>query len=440
GSGYDYGYGIAVDGSGNAYVTGVTDGSLPTTTGAFQTTFGGVVDAFVTKLNVVGTTLVYSTYLGGTGADTGSGIVVDASGKAYVTGSTAAPFPTTNGAYQTTYGGVVDAFLTTLNAAGTALVDSTYLGGGGEDRGYGIAVDGSGNAYVTGNTFGSFPTTTGAYQTTFGGGIHDVFVAKVFDPELVNRTACAQAGVCASGLCIDGVCCDTACAGECQACDVAGHVGTCSPVAGAPHGTRTACGGSGTCAASCDGTNTKACTYPGPSTLCGSACRAGSETDSLCDGAGNCGVQAPRSCNNLVCADANTCKTTCTSAADCEIGFNCASDGTCQTGGACTDDHTSRGADGHEQECAPFKCDSSTGSGTSGTCKTQCASVDDCVAPTVCDPNGKCVSPPPASSDSGGCSCDTSSSSNGTPPWGTAVLALSVASLIVRNRRRRPAR
>jgi hypothetical protein len=180
-SGNDQGLGIAVDGSGNAYVTGYTlSSNFPTTAGAFQTTYGSGQDAFVTKLNASGSALVYSTYLGGSGADQGNGIAVDGSGNAYVTGSTnSTGFPTTAGAFQTTYGGGADAFVTKLNAAGSALVYSTYLGGSGGDAGNGIAVDGSGNAYVTGSTTAKdFPTTPGAFQTTKGG-IGNAFVTKL---------------------------------------------------------------------------------------------------------------------------------------------------------------------------------------------------------------------------------------------------------------------
>ena len=148
--------GIAVDASGNAYVTGVTGSSdFPTTPGAFQTTLtAGASDAFVTKLNAAGSALLYSTYLGGSSQRLrATGIAVDASGNAYVTGFTdSSDFPTTPGAFQTTYGGgtFCDAFVSKLNAAGSALLYSTYLGGSGDDVGSGIAVDASGNAYVTG--------------------------------------------------------------------------------------------------------------------------------------------------------------------------------------------------------------------------------------------------------------------------------------------------
>jgi hypothetical protein len=184
GSGYDVGGGIAVDLSGNAYVTGQTSSSnFPTTAGAFQTTFSASSSAFVAKLSSAGSSLLYSTYLGGSSFSIagGNGIAIDSSGNAYVTGRTTGSFPTTAGAVQTTFGGGFndDAFVAELNPTGTALIYSTYLGGSGSDVGNGIAVDSSGNAYVAGQTSGGFPTTAGAFQTTFGGGSYDVFVAKL---------------------------------------------------------------------------------------------------------------------------------------------------------------------------------------------------------------------------------------------------------------------
>src|SRR5262249_50815055 len=138
-----------------------------------------------TKFNAAGTALDYSTYIGGMGTDTESGIAVDGSGNAYFTGWTTQAmmnaFPVTTGAFQTNFGGGgSDAVVTQLNRSGNALSYSTFLGGGGNDQGYAIAVDGSGNAYVTGSTASSnFPTTSGAYQTSNGGGTGtDAFVVK----------------------------------------------------------------------------------------------------------------------------------------------------------------------------------------------------------------------------------------------------------------------
>jgi hypothetical protein len=190
----DFGEGIAVDGAGNAYVTGATASTnFPTTTGAFNTTFGGgaAFDVFVTKLNPLGSApLIYSTYLGASGDDVGRGIAVDGLGNAYVTGYTGSTnFPTTPGAFKTTFsGGNYDAFVVKLNPTGSALVYSTYLGGGGDDYAFGVAVDSVGSAYVTGQTGSTnFPTTPGAFQAAFAGGTDsaatpggtDAFVTKL---------------------------------------------------------------------------------------------------------------------------------------------------------------------------------------------------------------------------------------------------------------------
>jgi hypothetical protein len=199
GAATDAGDGIAVDSAGNAYVTGAaTSSPFPTTAGAFQTTYGGGTDAFVTKLNPTGTALVYSTYLGGSGFDTGASIAIDGGGNAYITGQTNSPSPSfpTAGATQATPGGMNDAFVSELNSTGSALVFSTYLGGSkDEDDGgnYGaIAVDSAGaNIYVTGNTASTdFPNSTTAYQTTNKGG-NDAFVVKYSQPTSPSFTLSA---------------------------------------------------------------------------------------------------------------------------------------------------------------------------------------------------------------------------------------------------------
>jgi len=184
GGGDDVGNGIAVDATGSAYVTGETASTdFPTTEGAFQTTNRGAKNVFVTKLNSTGSALVYSTYLGGSLSDRGNSIAVDAKGNAYVTGRVASMnFPITEGAFQTSFrGGTYDAFVTKLNADGSALIYSTYLGGFENDAGFGIAVDSLGNAYVTGGTASrkDFPFTLGAFQTSYGGGMNDGFVTKL---------------------------------------------------------------------------------------------------------------------------------------------------------------------------------------------------------------------------------------------------------------------
>src|SRR5207253_842494 len=142
------------------------------TMNAFQPSLGGgLLDAFVTMLNPVGSALLYSTYLGGSGDEQGTGIAIDSSGNAYVTGNTGSTnFPTTVGAFQMSLSGVGDAFVAKINpstSGQTSLTYSTYLGGNGSDEGFGIAVDSSGSAYVTGLTYSTdFRTTSGAFQKT----------------------------------------------------------------------------------------------------------------------------------------------------------------------------------------------------------------------------------------------------------------------------------
>jgi Beta-propeller repeat len=170
---------IAVDSAGNAFITGQANGDYPTTPGAFQTTSAGSSEAFVTKLNATGTALIYSTFLGGSGFDSASDIAIDAAGNAYVTGTAQAGFPVTPGAFQTTFGGVNDAFVTKLNATGTALIYSTFVGGSGNEGANGLTINEAGNAYLTGFTDSSnFPTTPGAFQTVKAAG-EDVFVTEV---------------------------------------------------------------------------------------------------------------------------------------------------------------------------------------------------------------------------------------------------------------------
>jgi len=183
GGGGDEGYGIAVDGSGNAYATGWTSSSNFPTLNPYQTTYQGNADVFVTKLSSTGTSLAYSTYLGGGWSDYGRDIAIDGGGNAYVTGLTwSSNFPTLN-PYQATLQGQGDAFVTKLSSTGSSLIYSTYLGGSGaeNDQGGGaIAVDGSGQVYVTGWTESSNFPTLNPFQGTFRGGVYygDAFVTK----------------------------------------------------------------------------------------------------------------------------------------------------------------------------------------------------------------------------------------------------------------------
>ncbi len=161
------GEGIALDSSGNMYVTGYTYAQDFPTANALQGGLTGGSNGFVTKINAAGTALIYSTYLGGSSYDFFQGIAVDSTGAAWVTGYTqSSDFPVLNAA-QSTYGGGTDAFVARLTAAG-ALQFSTFLGGSSYDSGQGIAVDSSNNGFVTGQAGGSFPTTAGAFQQGSG--------------------------------------------------------------------------------------------------------------------------------------------------------------------------------------------------------------------------------------------------------------------------------
>ncbi len=188
GSGCDYACAVAVDGSENAYLTGMTASKtdFPTTSGAFdQDHNGGYGDAFMLKLNPAGSDLVYSAYLGGGGpGDYGKDIAVDGEGNAYAVGKTdSSNFPVTDGAFDTTLGGT-DAYVVKVNADGSDLAYATFLGGSGSECGNGcaIAVDGSGNVYATGDTGSDaddFPTSEGAYDRTYNGAQQDAFMVRL---------------------------------------------------------------------------------------------------------------------------------------------------------------------------------------------------------------------------------------------------------------------
>jgi hypothetical protein len=179
GSGGDTAYGVAVDSSGDAYVTGVTASSnFPSTAGAYQTKNAGE-NVFVTEFNPAGTGVVFSTFLGGTGDDTPAQIYLTSFGNLLIVGSTTSSnFPTTSAVFQPIYAGDQDAFLTEMKPDGTALLYSTYIGGSGIDFGTAVTVDTSGNAYVVGSTNSTnFPTMNPIQLGNSG--LYDVFVTEV---------------------------------------------------------------------------------------------------------------------------------------------------------------------------------------------------------------------------------------------------------------------
>jgi hypothetical protein len=215
----------------------------------------------------------------------------------------------------------------------------------------------------------------------------------------VDGSACERASDCERGHCVDGVCCNDACRGQCEACDVVGNAGRCTPVIGAPHGEREPCAADeSVCGGECNGEITAGCVYATSTLVCASACEHGSETISTCNGQGHCEVGEARSCGRLACDDENVaCRSTCESNRDCAEGLSCWTSGECELSPRCASDHESETAPGGTpRDCRPYLC------GTNGTCKTSCTSPGDCAAPAVCDANQRCV-PPPA--ETTGCGC-----------------------------------
>ena len=177
----DYGMAIDIDSSGNAYVIGYTDSNgFPTTYNAFDRTYNGRLDIFVTKFNSAGSALSFSTYLGGSGNDLGYDIEVDALGRPYITGSTTSTgFPTTANGYQGSYQGNTDGFLTLVASNGRSLVNSSFIGGTANDQGSALAIDNEEFVYVAGITGSSnLPVTSDALYSTRSGG-YDVYVMRM---------------------------------------------------------------------------------------------------------------------------------------------------------------------------------------------------------------------------------------------------------------------
>jgi hypothetical protein len=184
GSDLNYPGRLVVDSAGATVLTGTTYSSdFPTTPGAYDTSFNGFIDGFVAKLSADGKTLVYSTFLGGSSFDGGNGITLDSTGAALVVGATtSSDFPTTPDAYDTTYNGGAggDTVVVRLSADGKTLLYASFLGGSASEGASSIAVDATGRVTLAGATESSdFPTTSGAYDTTYNGGVADAFVTKL---------------------------------------------------------------------------------------------------------------------------------------------------------------------------------------------------------------------------------------------------------------------
>ena len=176
----DRGVAVAIDHHGNAYLTGRTASLDFPTEHPQQPASGGNFDAFIAKFTADGSALEYSTYFGGSGLDEGFGIAVDEHGNAYVSGQTGSTNMPTSNALQSTYGGgASDAFVMKLDPTGTQLLFSTFLGGSGDDRALDCRLDASDAIYIVGATGSTNFPTVAALQPTFGGGLRDVFLAKM---------------------------------------------------------------------------------------------------------------------------------------------------------------------------------------------------------------------------------------------------------------------
>ena len=177
----DYLAGLALDKEGNIYVAGATwSPDFPTTPASYKTIERGRGDAIVAKLDASATRLVYTAILGGSDSEVGFGVGVDSGGNAYISGTTRSrDFPTTPGAFQRQWKGSDDVYISKLNAAGTALIYSTFLGGSGTDSSYRFAVDAAGNAFVAGETRSrDLPVTANAIKADLTSQ-HELFLSRL---------------------------------------------------------------------------------------------------------------------------------------------------------------------------------------------------------------------------------------------------------------------
>lgn len=268
-------------------------------------------------------------------------------------------------------------------------------------------------------------------------------------PQGKAGTACAGSEQCATSLsCVDGVCCNSGCAGQCEACNEPGHVGTCVPVSGTPRAPRSDCVGKAPCKGTCDGAVTPMCSYPDQATVCGAGrCTADVLQESgVCDGSGACtssNVVRTQNCTPFGCDDeAGQCRNSCVTDADCATGATCnAAESQCVLiGDTCKDGYTVMAPDGTLTSCHGYEC-------AAGACRAHCASSSDCAETYACV-DAKCVeveamadggSPTaepssPGARDSGGCGCRSAGAGSPAPLATFASVAL--LGLLVTRRRR----
>ncbi len=260
-----------------------------------------------------------------------------------------------------------------------------------------------------------------------------------------NGVGCAASAECAAGHCVDGVCCDKGCDGQCEACDVKGSEGTCTPVTGPPHGVTS--GARALCDAldptdcaktTCDGATRDKCGgyANGTTTPCGQdACRPDKslQKHGACDGHGACALPDPTACVAYACdPTAKACHSSCTTDADCADSYKCdTAAGKCVQGASCSADKSqSIDKAGAATSCAPFLC------GTDGTCLKRCATSDDCVPGTSCDPSTSACVGIVNQTTTGSGGCDASGGAGASRGLGAAAALLGLLGLGARRRRR----
>ena len=180
--GNDWGNAISVDESGNVFITGYTwSDNFPSTEGSYEGTFNGIKDAYVSKLTSDLSTLLVSTFIGGSSWDSGLSIAIESSGDVIISGATGSSnFPIAGASYDNTYnGGSNDVFVCKLDNDLSSILASTFIGGGDDDYGYDLTLDNTGNVFVTGRTESTNYPAIGGFDNTFNGGFEDVFVSKL---------------------------------------------------------------------------------------------------------------------------------------------------------------------------------------------------------------------------------------------------------------------
>jgi beta-propeller repeat-containing protein len=374
----DFAYAVAVDAGGDAYVTGYTLSSDFPSTGGFDTSLGGTQDAFVTKVDVGGSSLAWSSFLGGSMSDTGRGVAVDSAGNVYVTGDTTSTnFPTTGG-FDTLLDGALDAFVAKVDASGSLLAWSSFLGGLNSESGSAVTVDAAGGVEVVGYTQSPDFPAAGGFDPSLGGTL-DAFVVRV-DPTGASVEWGSYLGGSASeegfAIALDPIG-DLLLAGRTYSTDFPAPGGFATTSAGGDDAfvlripicgngvcdaVEDACGcpadcGADSCGNGCCGPTENECTCPAD---CGPACADGccGASENQCTCPDDCGGD---SCGNGCCGPAEN---ECTCPADCTTACGDGCCGALETACGCPED------------CGADSC----GNGCCGALETACGCPEDCGA------------------------------------------------------------